>query len=387
MKTEHDIALINVCKEIVQDGVLTKSEIVGLAKWINANPEVRRSWPGKPLVKLLKSVFADNKITKAESRKVGAALQTILRQWAKREEQAVPRPVITIEVVDAYHSDSDRDAPPPGDWQHDPASDRQMSFATSLGIVLPQQVTKGRASELISQALEQRDQGQATKAQREEAELLGIGLPRNATFREATKIIRDSKPTWEQKQFFKRAGLIFPSYVPRDEVAEKIRQLSRDSKIANKVQAAIENELRESIAAEQEMRQEDIERYGIELVEEFERWEKLADAIGPYVVIYRSGKSLKVEVVEFDGAEIEEKPRGKSRVVLESLFPKRVREDGEKWLEWEKERRLVAGKIEYIGLLEKVWGRCNIEEVDEYEAVKSDFQCRAEQLVSNKAKS
>ena len=64
-----------------------------------------------------------------------------------------------------------------------------------------------------------------------------------------------------------------------------------------------------------------------------------------------------------------------------------MREDGEKWLEWEKERRLVAGKIEYIGLLEKVWGRCNIEEVDEYEAVKSDFQCRAEQLVSNKAKS
>ena len=35
---DHQKALINVCKEIVDDGILTKSEIVGLAKWINANP-------------------------------------------------------------------------------------------------------------------------------------------------------------------------------------------------------------------------------------------------------------------------------------------------------------------------------------------------------------
>ena len=379
----HQIALINVCKEIVQDGVLTNSEIVGLANWINANPEVRNSWPGKPLVKLLKNVFADNKITKHESRQVGAALQSILRQWAKREEQAVAEPNVTVEVVDAYPVSDERDAPPPGDWQLDPATDRQVSFAKSLGLTFPKDATKGKASELISKALEQRDSKPATSTQRDEAEKLGMEIPPGATFAEAKALIRDAQPTWQQKQFFKRAEMVFPNGESRELVGKKINQLMRQPEIAKKIQKAIEDEQKESDAAELELRKEDIDRYGLGLVEEFERWEKLADEIGPYLVIFRSGKSLKVDVVEFECCEIEEKARGKSRVVLDCLFPKRFREDGEKWLEWEKEKQLVAGKIEFIGLLEHVWPRCNIEEIDEYELVVSDFQRRSEQLVGS----
>ena len=100
MTSKSQIALIALCKEIVRDGILTKSEIVQLAKWINENPEVRKGWPGKPLVKLLRSVFADNKISKEESRQVGSALQSILRQWAKKEAEAVEPSSITVEVVD-----------------------------------------------------------------------------------------------------------------------------------------------------------------------------------------------------------------------------------------------------------------------------------------------
>ena len=129
------------------------------------------------------------------------------------------------------------------------------------------------------------------------------------------------------------------------------------------------------------MRLEDIESYGLKAVEEFERWEPIADEVGPYVIIYRSGKSLKVEVVEFEGAEIEAKARGKSRVVLDCLFPKRFREDGEKWLEWEKEKRLVAGKIEYVGLLDKVWKGSYIDDIDQYESLIADFSNRAESLI------
>ena len=378
---DHKKALIKVCKEIVQDGILTKSEIVGLAKWINANPDVRNSWPGKPLVKLLKNVFADNKITKYESRQVGTALQSILRQWAKREEQIVAEPNITVEVVDAHPVSDERDAPPPGDWQLDPATDRQVSFAKSLGLTFPKNATKGKASELISKALEQRDSKPATSTQRDEADMIGAKIPRRATFAEAKAIIRDAQPTWQQKQFFKRAEMVFPNGVSREVVSNKIKQLMRQPDIAKKIQNAINNEQKQSDAAEQEMRQEDIDRYGLALVEAFERWEKLADEIGPYVVIFRSGKSLKVDVVEFEGCEIEEKARGKSRVMLDCLFPKRFREDGEKWLEWEKEKQLVAGKIEFVGLLEDVWPRCNIEEIEEYESVVADFERRAEQLV------
>ena len=381
MYSDSRVALINVCKEIVEDGILTKSEIVGLVKWINANPQVRKSWPGKPLVKLLKSVFADNKISKEESRKVGEALQSILRTWAKQESTAPVLPTITVEVVDAYDSVDDRDAPPPGDWQHDPATERQTSFASSLGINLPKNATKGYASDQISKALQRQGSGEATSSQRDYAKRFGVTIPRQASYGEAKAIIRNVQPTWDQKQFYERAGLAFPDSASREAIKKEIKQLMRDSGISKKVQDSILAEEKADVAAEQEMRQEDIERYGLEVVEDFERWEKLADDIGPYVVIYRSGKSLKVEVVEFDGAEIEEKARGKSRVVLECLFPKRIREDGEKWLEWEKEKQLIAGKIEYIGLLEKVWGRCNIEEIDEYESLKSDFERRAEQLV------
>lgn len=375
-------SLINLCKEIVRDGVLTKSEIVGLAKWINAHPKVRKNWPGKPLVKLLKNVFADNKISKDESRQVGAALQAILRKWAKREKQVAVESRVTIEIVDAYPVSGERDAPPPGDWQFDPATDRQVSFANSLGLTLPKDATKGKASDLISKALKQKDSKPATSSQLEQAKLVGVSIPRGATVAEAKLLIRAGQPTWQQKQFFERVEIEFPRGKSRTEVEKKIKHLMREPAAAKKVENAIDNERKASVAAELEMRQEDIDRYGQKLVEEFERWEKLADDIGPYVVIFRSGKSLKVDVVEFDGCEIEEKARGKSRVVLDCLFPKRFREDGEKWLEWEKERQLVASKIEFVSLLEDSFPRCSIEEIETYESVVADFERRAEQLAS-----
>lgn len=380
MTSDSRIALINVCKEIVGDGILTKSEIIGLAKWLNANPEVRTSWPGKPLVRLLKSVFADNKISKEESRKVGAALQSILRQWAKREQQAEAVKV-TVEVVDAHES-PDRSGPCSEGWRQDQATGRQLSYARVLGVTIPPNATKGQASDIISKGVQRRDVADATDVQRNEAKSLGVQIPKRATVAEASSIIRGAKPTWQQRQFFERAGVLFPADVARNAIDEKIKQLESDPVIAQRIQIAIDAEQKANESAEQEMRLEDIERYGLAVVESFERWEPIADDIGPYVVIYRSGKSLKVEVVEFEGAEIEFKTRGKSRVVLDCLFPKRFREDGEKWLEWEKEKKLVASKIEHIVLLDKVLPRCNIEEIDEYESVIADFQHRSEHLVA-----
>ena len=379
MTSDSRIALINVCKEIVGDGILTKSEIVGLAKWLNANPEVRTSWPGKPLVRLLKSVFADNKISKEESRKVGAALQSILRQWAKQEQQSEAVKV-TVEVVDANES-PDRSGPSSGDWRQDQATERQISYARVLGVTIPPNATKGQASDIISKGVQRRDVADATDVQRDEAKLLGVQVPKRATVAEASSIIRGAKPTWQQRQFFERADVPFPPDIGRNAMDVRIKQLESDPVIAQRIRAAIEAEQKANESAEQEMRLEDIENYGLKAVEEFERWEPITDDIGPYVIIYRSGKSLKVEVVEFEGAEIEAKPRGKSRVVLDCLFPKRVREDGEKWLEWEKEKRLVARRIEYVVLLDKVWKGQYIEEIDQYESLVDDFERRADSLV------
>ena len=112
-----------------------------------------------------------------------------------------------------------------------------------------------------------------------------------------------------------------PSCGARQTLDKKIAELTRDPIVAKKVQAALEDEQAACIAADEEIRQADIEHYGLDLVEEFERWEKLTDDVGPYVVIFRSGKSLKVEVIKFECAEIEDKARGKNRVVLDCLFP------------------------------------------------------------------
>ena len=358
MTSDPRIALINFCEEIVEDGILTKSEIVGLAKWINANPEVRKSWPGKPLVRLLKSVFADNKISKEESRKVGAALQSILRQWAKREQQSKAAKV-TVEVVDAHES-PDSSGPPSGNWRQDQATERQISYARVLGVTIPPNATKGQASDIISKGVQRRDTADATDVQWDEAKSLGVQIPKRATVAEASSIIRGAKPTWQQRQFFERADVPFPADANRDAIDARIKKMESDPAVAKRIKVAIEAEQKANESAEQEMRLEDIENYGLKAVEEFERWEPIADEIGPYVIIYRSGKSLKVEVVEFEGAEIEAKASGKSRVVLDCLFPKRVREDGDKWLEWEKEKRLVANKIEYLVLLENVSKGCYI---------------------------
>ncbi len=385
MLTDPQEALVEECKKIVEDGVLTKSEIIRLAKWITANPEVRNGWPGKPLFKLLKAVFADNKITKEESRQVGKALQSILRHWAKREPAVVAAPSsqITVEVVDAHEEQADSNRIPNGEWQSDPATDRQRSYAATLGVTVPKNATKGQASELISAAVKRQDDGPATESQRDSALRYGVTLAKHVTVREATTAIHEAKPTWKQVQFFKRINKPFPVGISRQEIAQQVKRLEQDAGIQKLIEKAVKEEKRAAVEAGQEMRLEDIERYGLPAVEEFERWEPVADEVGPYVIIYRSGKSLKVEVVEFEGAEIEQKARGKSRVALDCLFPKRFREDGETWLEWEKEKRLIASKVEYVVLLEKVWSGTYIDNIEEYESLIADIESRASDLIEN----
>ncbi len=385
MSEQVQIALIGVCKDIVQDGILTNKEIVGLARWINAHPEVKEGWPGKILVRMLKAVFADKKISKAESRDVGAALQNIIRQWdkersknaiAEKSKDATNEVVLDIEVVDAYDVLTDKNAA----WRIDPPTERQMEFAKSLGITFESEISKGQLSDLISVAVGQRDNLPATDYQRRQAIELEVEIPENATNRQADDIIKAARPTWEQRRLFEMSGLEFPEGANKETVDVEINRLKDDPEIKKRIKAAEERQQLEFIEAEKEYRQEEIERHGLEVVEEFERWEKLIDEGDTLVVIFRSGKNLKVDVIEIEDVEIEKRKRGKSRVMIDCLLPKKVREDGYTYLEWEKERRLDCSKIEFVQALKEAWGSSHIDEVGDYNDLKDQITCEADKL-------
>ena len=58
-------------------------EIYELAKWINENEAGRKTWPASQFLPLLKDVFADGKIEKAEAEQVGRLIQKVRREWAR----------------------------------------------------------------------------------------------------------------------------------------------------------------------------------------------------------------------------------------------------------------------------------------------------------------
>ena len=235
-------------------------------------------------------------------------------------------------------------------------------------------------SDLISVAVGQRDNLPATDYQRRQAIELEVEIPENATNRQADDIIKAARPTWEQRRLFEMSGLEFPEGANKETVDVEINRLKDDPEIKKRIKAAEERQQLEFIEAEKEYRQEEIERHGLEVVEEFERWEKLIDEGDTLVVIFRSGKNLKVDVIEIEDVEIEKRKRGKSRVMIDCLLPKKVREDGYTYLEWEKERRLDCSKIEFVQALKEAWGSSHIDEVGDYNDLKDQITCEADKL-------
>lgn len=87
--------LVAVCDEIVEDGELTYNEIRDLAKYLNNNREARKNWPGNLLFKLLKSVFEDQQVSKAEAHQVGRLIMRVRKEWTSKTHT---KPAKGIEV-------------------------------------------------------------------------------------------------------------------------------------------------------------------------------------------------------------------------------------------------------------------------------------------------
>jgi hypothetical protein len=84
--SEYDPSeLLSVCETIIEDGELTYDEIYRLAEWLNSHDEACRHWPGDQLIAPLRKVWADAKITKAESREIARLVLRIQKESTKRQ--------------------------------------------------------------------------------------------------------------------------------------------------------------------------------------------------------------------------------------------------------------------------------------------------------------
>jgi len=77
--------LVSVCESIVEDGEISGEELYRLAEWLNDHREACLCWPGELLVKPLQEVWADDKVTKTEIRKIGRLLIRIRKDFAKHQ--------------------------------------------------------------------------------------------------------------------------------------------------------------------------------------------------------------------------------------------------------------------------------------------------------------
>jgi len=80
----------------------------------------------------------------------------------------------------------------------------------------------------------------------------------------------------------------------------------------------------------------DREEYGNAVVDELKKWEKLCSVGVHHIVVFKKGKTIDADILEFERANIE--GESKYYVKIEGLRPKIYKPRGESpYLEWEKE--------------------------------------------------
>jgi hypothetical protein len=88
---------VDLLQEVIADGELTIKEIYQIGHWINDNKSVRADWPVNDFYKLLKGALTDGKIDLHEAGEVARLIQSVLREWSRRN--APPKTPSVSEVV------------------------------------------------------------------------------------------------------------------------------------------------------------------------------------------------------------------------------------------------------------------------------------------------
>jgi hypothetical protein len=214
-----------------------------------------------------------------------------------------------------------------------PTTHQQIKKAKAFGMIVTPNMTYGQlASRLNEAALNQ----PAKQEQIELCKRVGIPLPPGTTCGDADKLIENARQNLKYAAQFRKI----------------------DDEFQRELEAEEDSELRE--------------QYGDKLLNEFRQWEKLSVESGTqYLMVFRRGKEIAVEVVEFeDGPEIIE---GKSPYIkLSLLLPKKERHDRDYFsLEWEKEMEIRSSNVLHIQKLDRTFSDCTVvfeQESPDYEA-------------------
>ena len=158
-KTQEAIkALATLLTKIGADSVVTDDEVRELQAWKVKHRSVIGREALRPFRDWLDKVLADGEVD-AEERIDLLAWCQWAKAWSEKRKASMPVPVPrsspTIQSITISR-----------DWKTDPMSDRQRSFLHDLGASSSQMrgLTKGQASNLIDQLLEQRDSRPARPA-------------------------------------------------------------------------------------------------------------------------------------------------------------------------------------------------------------------------------
>lgn len=109
---------------------------------------------------------------------------------------------------------------------------------------------------------------------------------------------------------------------------------------------------------------EEREEYGDALVDERNKWEKMCSSGVQHIVVFKKGKTLDADILEFEDAIIE-KGESKYYVKINGLRPKihKARNESPS-IEWEKEITLRLDQIIEVVTLPK---QIDLIEINEYE--------------------
>lgn len=253
---------------------------------------------------------------------------------------------------------------PPADWQ--------MQRANKMGIQMSPDITYLQLEELLNKAEFDKP---PTHQQLKKAKAFGVSITPNLTYGQLGSLLDEAE--WaqpanaEQTELCDKVGICLPVGTNRRQANEHIEKAKNDPQYKLRFQKLQDEEEKEETEEEdREMR----EKYGDKLMDDFYRWEKISDeGDGHYLMIFRRGKEVVVEVVELDyGPEIVDGKKPFVKMAL--LLPKKERQEKDHFsLEWEIEKEIHSSDILHFQKIDRQLSDCYVmfdEESKDFAAYK-----------------
>lgn len=146
LETEAGQTLVALIDKIGADNDITLDEVSELLSAVGDRGPLSHISGAAYLNEIILQVIEDGKIEPYEFEKLRAAMARVLPKKKRDEFTRNFGPI----------ADTRR---PAGSWHFDPVTEKQIEFMIKLGVPVNPSMTKGEASELISDALERKESG------------------------------------------------------------------------------------------------------------------------------------------------------------------------------------------------------------------------------------